>query len=38
VTDGGDERRMAVLEQIFERSTHYEVAFWDMAYGEPDAG
>ena len=29
---------MAVLGEIFERSTHYEVAFWDMAYGGPDPG
>lgn len=38
LTDAGDEHRMAILEGIFERSTDYEVAFWDMAYGDPDAG
>ena len=38
LTDAGDEKRMAVLAEIFERSTHFEVAFWDMAYGGPDPG
>lgn len=39
-----DERRMASLTQIFERSTRYEAEFWDMAYGSarpsgpPDEG
>ncbi len=35
LVDPGDELRMAALSRIFERSTHYEVAFWDMAYGNP---
>ena len=26
---------MAALSLIFERSTRYEAAFWDMAYGNP---
>jgi thiaminase (transcriptional activator TenA) len=36
VADPEDHAEMAVLEAIFERSTNYEVAFWDMAYGAPD--
>ena len=31
-----DEARMASLSRIFDRSTQYEVAFWDMAYSDPD--
>jgi thiaminase/transcriptional activator TenA len=27
-----DERRVAALAEIFDRSTRYEAAFWDMAY------
>ncbi len=38
LTDAGDANRMAVLAEIFERSTHFEVAFWDMAYGGPGQG
>jgi thiaminase/transcriptional activator TenA len=38
LTDAGDATRMAVLAEIFERSTHFEVAFWDMAYGGPGQG
>ena len=37
LVDAGDERRMASLARIFERSTRYEAAFWDMAYGTPRA-
>ena len=33
----GDDR-LATLSQIFDRSTRYEVAFWDMAYGDGSAG
>lgn len=33
LVDPGDERRMASLARIFERSTRYEAEFWDMAYG-----
>lgn len=32
LVDPSDERRMAALAQIFERSTAYEAGFWDMAY------
>ena len=38
ITDPGDASRMAVLGGIFERSTKFEVAFWDMAYGGPGQG
>ncbi len=38
LTDAGDASRMAVLAEIFDRSTHFEVAFWDMAYGGPGRG
>jgi thiaminase len=38
LTDAGDVNRMAVLAEIFERSTHFEVAFWDMAHGGPGQG
>jgi thiaminase/transcriptional activator TenA len=34
LVDPRDERRMAALSRIFERSTWYEAAFWDMAYGD----
>jgi thiaminase/transcriptional activator TenA len=33
VADPQDPARMAALRRIFDRSTTYEVAFWDMAYG-----
>lgn len=33
LVDVTDERRMASLTAIFERSTRYEAEFWDMAYG-----
>jgi thiaminase/transcriptional activator TenA len=33
LVDPADERRMAALARIFDRSTRYEAAFWDMAYG-----
>ena len=36
LADPADEARMTSLFRIFERSTQYEVAFWDMAYGGPD--
>ena len=35
VAEVEDAGAMAVLAEIFERSTQYEVAFWDMAYGTP---
>ncbi len=35
LADPDDEARMRRLSEIFERSTHYEVAFWDMAYDTP---
>jgi thiaminase/transcriptional activator TenA len=35
LADPSDERRMAALSRIFERSTRYETEFWDMAYGAP---
>jgi thiaminase/transcriptional activator TenA len=38
LADPGDDAQMARLTGIFERSTGYEVAFWDMAYGEPAPG
>ena len=38
LTDAEDEKRMTALAEIFERSTHFEVAFWDMAYGGPGLG
>jgi len=37
LVDPLDERRMAALSTIFERSTRYESAFWDMAYGDTSA-
>jgi thiaminase/transcriptional activator TenA len=33
-----DDRRLAGLSDIFDRSTRYEIEFWDMAYGDPSAG
>jgi thiaminase/transcriptional activator TenA len=33
-----DDRRLAALSEIFDRSTRYESEFWDMAYGDPSAG
>jgi thiaminase (transcriptional activator TenA) len=33
LVDPSDERRMAALSRIFDRSTRYEAEFWDMAYG-----
>jgi thiaminase/transcriptional activator TenA len=38
VAEAEDPQQMSVLMRIFERSTNYEVAFWDMAYGSPDQG
>ena len=35
LADPDDEAQMRRLSQIFERSTQYEVAFWDMAYDAP---
>lgn len=36
--DPGDEVRMAGLAAAFDRSTRYELAFWDMAYTRGRAG
>ena len=36
VADPQDAARMAALSRIFDRSTTYEVAFWDMAYASPE--
>lgn len=33
LVDPNDEAHVAALAEIFERSTWYERAFWDMAYG-----
>ena len=38
LADPADEERMRRLLAIFERSTRYEVQFWDMAYGDPHQG
>jgi thiaminase (transcriptional activator TenA) len=38
VADPQDPVRMAALGKIFDRSTTYEVAFWDMAYGISEQG
>ena len=38
VADVEDAAQMASLTSIFERSTQYEVAFWDMAYAGPRSG
>jgi thiaminase (transcriptional activator TenA) len=35
LVDPDDRDRVAALATIFERSTHHEAAFWDMAYGNP---
>ena len=35
LVDPGDRAKMTALAAIFERSTHHEAAFWDMAYGNP---
>jgi thiaminase/transcriptional activator TenA len=35
LVDPDDADRMAALSRIFERSTHFEAEFWDMAYGDP---
>jgi thiaminase/transcriptional activator TenA len=38
LVDPADERRIATLSRIFDRSTRYEGAFWDMAFdAEPAA-
>jgi thiaminase/transcriptional activator TenA len=37
LVDPTDERRLAALQRIFERSTRYEAEFWDMAYGDDSA-
>jgi thiaminase/transcriptional activator TenA len=36
LVDPDDAPRVATLAEIFERSTGYERAFWDMAYGRGD--
>ncbi len=36
--DPADEVRMAALAAAFDRSTRYELAFWDMAYARGRAG
>jgi thiaminase/transcriptional activator TenA len=38
LVDSQDTEQMDVLSGIFDRSTQYEVRFWDMAYGDPAAG
>jgi thiaminase/transcriptional activator TenA len=38
LVDPTDPARIAALTDIFDRSTQYERAFWDMAYGSGDAG
>ncbi len=38
LADVDDAAQMASLTSIFERSTQYEVAFWDMAYAGPRSG
>jgi thiaminase/transcriptional activator TenA len=38
VADPDDAEQMSRLSAIFERSTAYEVGFWDMAYGTPAEG
>jgi len=38
VADAGNADQMAALTAIFERSTQYEVAFWDMAHGSARQG
>lgn len=36
LVDPTDEPRVARLSSIFDRSTWYEAAFWDMAYGDDE--
>ena len=36
VADPQNSAQMAVLTTIFDRSTTYEVAFWDMAFASPE--
>ena len=38
LVDVNDRSRVAALADIFERSTQFERAFWDMAYGSGDGG
>src|SRR3954453_18819995 len=38
LVDPSDAPRVAVLAEIFDRSTWYERAFWDMAYASGDDG
>jgi thiaminase len=38
LVDPADARRVAALARIFERSTAFERAFWNMAYGIDDNG
>jgi len=38
LVDPTDEARMAGLSRIFERSTLFEAAFWDMAYANTTSG
>lgn len=38
VADAENAAQMASLTAIFERSTQYEVGFWDMAYDGPTSG
>ena len=38
LVDPTDEARMAGLSRIFERSTVFEAAFWDMAYANTASG
>jgi thiaminase (transcriptional activator TenA) len=37
LADPVDADTMRRLSQVFDRSTNYEVQFWDMAYGAPSA-
>ncbi len=34
--DTGDEAQMTSLAAVFDRSTRYELAFWDMALAGPE--
>jgi thiaminase (transcriptional activator TenA) len=38
LVDVDDRARVAALSEIFERSTEFERAFWDMAYRSADGG
>lgn len=38
LVDPSDAEKMQTLSEIFDRSTQYEVRFWDMAYGGPASG